>query len=53
MNSLGHFLISISKSILRIFSCIYTLYTGNVIIMAIGFLISEILGIIEELVDKR
>lgn len=53
MNSLGHLLISISKSILRIGSCIYTLYTGTITVMAIGFLIAEILGILEELVDKR
>lgn len=53
MNSLGHLLISIFKSILRIGACIWTLCTGTIIPLAIGFLAAEVLGIAEELVDKR
>lgn len=53
MNSLGHLLISIGKSIIRMGSCIWTIVSGTVLPIAIGFLIAEILGILEELVDKR
>ena len=53
MNSLGHLLISIGKSIIRIGSCIWSICTGAVLPIAIGFLVAEVLGILEELVDKR
>jgi len=53
MNSLGHLLISISKSGIRIASCIVSLLHGSVWPIAIGFLVAEVLGIAEELVDKR
>ena len=53
MNSLGHLAISIAKSGLRIASCIVSLLHGSVWPLAAGFLVAEILGIAEELVDKR
>ncbi len=53
MNSLGHLLVSVTKSLLRIASCVVAFRTGNVKYLALGFLIAELLGIAEELVDKR
>ena len=53
MNSLGHFLVSLGKSILRIGACVWTAITADVVILAIGFVLAEVLGIVEELVDKR
>lgn len=53
MNSKGHLYISIAKSIVRILSCIVAIMLCNAIPLAIGFLAAEILGIVEELVDKR
>lgn len=53
MNSLGHFLVSLGKSILRIGACVWTAITVDVVILAIGFVLAEVLGIVEELVDKR
>ncbi len=53
MNSLGHFLISLVKSLLRIGACVWTGLTGNIVVLAVGFGIAEILGILEEIVDKR
>lgn len=51
--SLGHFMVSLVKSIIRIISCIGSLVTANIFYMALGFIVAEILGIVEELVDKR
>lgn len=53
MNSLGHLLISIVKSGLRIAACIVSLMHGTIWPLAAGFLVAEVLGIAEELVDKR
>ena len=53
MNSTGHLLVSIAKSLLRMGACAWCIYTGAVIPIAIGFLAAEVLGIVEELVDKR
>jgi hypothetical protein len=53
MNSFGHLAVSIMKSLLRIGSCAWCIYTGAVVPLAIGFLAAEVLGIVEELVDKR
>lgn len=51
MNDKGHFLISVAKSAIRIISCIIAL--KSIIVLPIGFLIAEILGILEEVFDKR
>lgn len=53
MNSTGHLVISIAKSALRIGSCIYCMATGLLWPLAAGFLVAEVLGVLEELVDKR
>ena len=53
MNSKGHLFISLAKSAIRIVGGIASLFTLNFVPLAIGFLIAEILGILEELVDKR
>ena len=53
MNSMGHLLVSIAKSILRIGACTWCIYTGAIVPLAIGFFLAEVLGIVEELVDKR
>lgn len=52
MNDFGHFIISLIKSILRIIGCILAVIYS----IKLGFLlfgIAEILGIAEEIVDKR
>ena len=53
MNSIGHLLVSIAKSLLRIGVCIWCICTDAVFPLAMGFLAAEVLGIVEELVDKR
>ena len=53
MNSKGHLFISIAKSAVRIGACGWALVTDSVIPLAVGFLGAEVLGIAEELVDKR
>lgn len=53
MNSKGHLFISVAKSAVRIISCIVSIATKGIIPMAVGFLGAEVLGIAEELVDKR
>ena len=53
MNSKGHFLISMAKSGIRIFGSIFAIKKRNISILAGSMLVAEILGIAEELVDKR
>lgn len=53
MNSKGHLLISIAKSIIRIGSCTASLVFGMFSILVAGFLVAELLGVVEEIVDKR
>lgn len=53
MNSFGHLVVSIVKSLLRIVACGWCISSGTVMPLAIGFLAAEALGILEELVDKR
>lgn len=53
MNSKGHLFISITKLGLRIVSCILAIILKSFAPLAIGFGIAEILGVLEELVDKR
>lgn len=44
-----HFYISMIKSVVRIAGCVVALYTGSVFWLAGGFLVGELLGILEEL----
>ena len=51
--AIGHFLISIIKSILRIVGCGLLLWNKSLEWFAGCFLLAELLGIAEELCDKR
>ena len=53
MKSKAHFLISLIKSVIRIAGCILALITNQTIYLAIFFLSAELLGIAEEIFDKR
>lgn len=53
MGSMGHFMISIGKSAIRIGACVITIAFGDIKATMAWFLIAELLGIAEELVDKR
>ena len=53
MNSKWHLYISITKSIIRIIACLLTLINKNIGVLAIGFLIAEMLGVLEEIKDNR
>lgn len=57
MKDKGHFYISLIKSLLRIFGCsgLITYFGINNIvgIFASAFLVAELLGIAEEVADKR
>lgn len=53
MNSKAHLLISLAKSTIRVVGGIVTLTTCSVIPVAVGIIIAEIGGVLEELVDKR
>lgn len=53
MNSKGHLIISLAKSVIRVVGGIVTLTIGSVIPVAIGIIVAEIGGVLEELVDKR
>lgn len=53
MNSKGHLFISITKSSLRILSCVIAIMIGSFEPLVIGFGGAELFGILEELVDKR
>ena len=53
MNSKGHLYISLGKSSIRIIGGIVDLVKKSVIPMAIGVIVAEIGGVLEELVDER
>lgn len=53
MNSKGHLIISLAKSVIRVVGGIVTLVTNSVVPLAIGIIVAEIGGVLEELVDKR
>lgn len=53
MNSKGHLTISLVKSFLRIVAIVLSAVSGRISCLYIGFVGAEILGVIEELVDKR
>ena len=49
----GHFWVSYIKSLIRLVSCVIASCTLNARVLAVGFLVAELLGILEELVDDR
>lgn len=53
MNSKGHLYISLGKSAIRIIGGIVALVKKSVVPLAIGVVIAEIGGVLEELVDER
>lgn len=53
MNSKGHLIISLVKSGIRVAGGIIALAIDSVIPLAIGVMMAEIGGVLEELVDKR
>ena len=53
MNSKGHLYISLGKSAIRIIGGIFALVKKSVIPMAIGVIVAEIGGVLEELADER
>ena len=50
---MNHFIVSIVKSIIRIVACIVAIMYTSLFLFALGFLVAEILGILEEVFDKR
>lgn len=53
MNSKWHLYISFAKSLIRIAGCLLAIIYKQWDILAYGLLIAELLGILEELGDKR
>jgi len=53
MKDKGHFYISITKSIIRIVGAMLCIVDQNILILAASFAIAEVLGIFEEVADKR
>ena len=53
LNSKGHFLFSIVKSLLRIVGCVISIITKNLLGFSVMFILAECFGIIEEFADKR
>lgn len=53
MNSKGHLYISLGKSVVRVFGGIAALFKKSVVPLAIGIIVAEIGGVLEELVDER
>lgn len=53
MNSKGHLYISLAKSAVRVIGGIISLVRKSVIPLAVGIIVAEVGGILEELVDER
>lgn len=53
MNSKGHLIISLAKSVIRVVGGVVTLVTGSIVPLAVGIIVAEFGGVLEELVDKR
>lgn len=53
MNSRWHLYISVIKSVIRLAGCALAIFTGAWIHLAWTFGIAEVLGVLEELGDKR
>lgn len=53
MNSKGHLYISLGKSTVRVFGGIVALLKKSIVPLAIGVIIAEVGGVLEELVDER
>jgi len=53
MNSKGHLFISLAKSGIRVIGGIVALARKSVVPLAVGIIIAEAGGVLEELVDER
>jgi uncharacterized integral membrane protein len=53
MNSKGHLYISLAKSFIRIGSAVLSIWLKHYEILALGIMVAEIGGILEEVFDKR
>ena len=53
MGSKGHLTISATKPLIRMACCISALMNDSVEMLCIGLIVAEVLGVVEELVDKR
>ena len=53
MNSKGHLFISLGKSGVRVIGGIVALVNGSIIPLAVGIIVAEVGGVLEELVDER
>ncbi len=53
MNSKGHLILSLAKSAVRVAGGVAVLVTNSIIPWAVGVIVAEIGGVMEELVDKR
>ena len=53
MGSKGHLTISATKSLIRMACCISALMNDSLMILCAGLIIAEVLGVVEELIDKR
>lgn len=53
MNSKGHLFISLGKSGIRVIGGVVALIKKSVVPLAIGVIVAEVGGILEELVDER
>lgn len=53
MNDKGHLYISLAKSVIRIVGAVIAIGKKSVSILALFLLCAEVLGVAEEVVDKR
>lgn len=53
MKDKGHFITSLFKSGLRMLGCIFSLITNTIYPLIALLFIAEILGILEEILDRR
>ena len=53
MNSKGHLIISLAKSSIRVIGGIAAIIRKSIIPLAVGIIVAEVGGVLEELVDKR
>ena len=53
MNSKGHLIISLGKSAVRVIGGIVSLVRKSIIPLAVGIIVAEVGGVLEELVDER
>lgn len=53
VGSKGHMYTSMAKSVVRILTCIIALADNSIIILASGLCAAELLGVLEEILDRR